>query len=256
VSPAPELEVVAWIASIDEASRSLARVVAQAGFDAPVPPCPDWRVRDLVQHLGGVHRWATVHVAEQREKAMPKPEATDLMASFPADGFLLEWFAVGHQALRGVLAGAPADLNCWSFLPAPSPLAFWARRQAHETEIHRADAELAAGVDVTPFSPEIAADGVAEMLFGFAPRRRRLELESEIRIELLPHDRPDGWLVQLGPDGVRAQRGRGDADCRVSGTTSELYLWLWNRLPESALEVDGPRSALAVWRRSVTVTWS
>ena len=34
-------------------------------------------------------------------------------------------------------------MRCFAFLPAPSPLAFWARRQAHETGIHRADVESA-----------------------------------------------------------------------------------------------------------------
>ena len=32
---------------------------AGAGPDDPVPSCPEWTVRDLVRHLGGVHRWAT-----------------------------------------------------------------------------------------------------------------------------------------------------------------------------------------------------
>lgn len=27
--------------------------------DAAVRTCPGWVVRDLVRHLGGVHRWAT-----------------------------------------------------------------------------------------------------------------------------------------------------------------------------------------------------
>jgi len=39
------------------------------------------------------------------------------------------------------LASAPPDLDCLTFLAAPSPLAMWARRQAHETAIHRVDAE-------------------------------------------------------------------------------------------------------------------
>lgn len=39
---------------------------------------------------------------------------------------------------------AAGYVDCWTFLDAPSPLAFWARRQAHETAIHRADAQLAA----------------------------------------------------------------------------------------------------------------
>ena len=42
------------------------------------------------------------------------------------------------------LDSASPDLEAWTFLPAPSPLAMLARRQAHETAIHRYDAESAA----------------------------------------------------------------------------------------------------------------
>ena len=52
----------------------------------------------------------------------------------------------GCADLVAALAAAPDDLECWTFLPAPSPRAMWARRQAHETAIHRVDAELAAGL--------------------------------------------------------------------------------------------------------------
>lgn len=245
-----------WIASIDQESRALVLAVAKVGLDASVPTCPAWQVRDLVQHLGGVHRWATAHVADGRTEALPKDETAALMASHPGDEDLSEWFIEGHQRLCQVLAAAPADLRCWSFLPAPSPLAFWARRQAHETEIHRADVEFAASSQAPTFSAEIAADGIEEMLYGFATLPRRLELESPFQIALLPIERPDGWVIELGPERVHAQRGPAMADCRVRGTASDLYLWLWNRLPSTALEVDGNEEALASWRRTMRVNWS
>ena len=44
----------------------------------------------------------------------------------------------------------------------------WARRQAHETAIHRYDAESASG-DVNGFDLDFAVDGIDEILVGFAP---------------------------------------------------------------------------------------
>ncbi|MER6443505.1 hypothetical protein ABT275_45720 [Streptomyces sp. NPDC001185] len=43
-------------------------------------------------------------------------------------------------------------MTCWTFNPArvPSPLAFWTRRQAHETAVHRYDAEAATGRPLCP----------------------------------------------------------------------------------------------------------
>jgi uncharacterized protein (TIGR03083 family) len=75
----------------------------------------------------------------------------------PEDDVLVEWFVAGHAALVQALRDADPDLACWTFLPAPSPLAFWARRQAHETGIHRVDAESPAD-SITPFPPAFAAD--------------------------------------------------------------------------------------------------
>jgi len=45
-------------------------------------------------------------------------------AEEPRDG-LEEWFAEGHFALVATLTEAAPDLECWTFLLAPSPLAFW-----------------------------------------------------------------------------------------------------------------------------------
>ncbi|MGA7362009.1 MAG: maleylpyruvate isomerase family mycothiol-dependent enzyme [Candidatus Dormiibacterota bacterium] len=255
-TPKPEPAITDWIASIDRESRSLAQAVAGAGLDAPVPTCPDWRVRDLMRHLGGVHRWAATHVSEARMSEMGQDETEAVMDSFPEDASLPEWFEEGHQTLGQVLVDAPSDLKCWSFLPAPSPLAFWARRQAHETEIHRADAEFAAGSDRLIFPAAVAADGIEEILFGFGSRARRLSLDREYRLAVIPQDRPEGWLVHLGPNGIRAQRRAGDADCHVRGTASDLYLLLWNRLPGSALTVEGDQTALASWQSTMQVTWS
>lgn len=255
-TPKPELAVTDWIASIDRESRALARAVAIASLDAPIPTCPEWRVRDLVHHLGGVHRWAATHVSEARMSEMGKEETEAVMDAFPDDASLPAWFEDGHQTLCRVLADAPSDLECWSFLPAVSPLAFWARRQAHETEIHRVDAEFAAGSDGLSFPVGGAADGIEEILFGFGSRARRLILDAEYRLALVPQDRPEGWLVHLGPNGIRARRRAGDADCRVRGPASDLYLLLWNRLPGSALEVEGNQAALESWQRTMQVTWS
>ena len=43
------------------------------------------------------------------------------------------------------------------------PASFWGRRMAHETAVHRADAELATGREPA-FAPDIAADAIDEWL--------------------------------------------------------------------------------------------
>src|SRR5215475_12383653 len=130
--------------AIERDGELMAVAADRAGPDAAVPSCPGWRVRDLLRHQGYVHRWATSYIAEQHAERVPRLSEPELLAAGPADGELLDWFRAGYQTLTQTLRTADPGLQCWSFLPAPSPLAFWARRQAHETAIHRADAEQAA----------------------------------------------------------------------------------------------------------------
>ena len=62
-------------------------------------------------------------------------------------------------------------------------------------------------------------------------------------------------MVRLGSDGALGARGAADAECVVGGPASDVYLFLWNRLDPSALEVEGDRSVLRTWRETVTITW-
>ncbi len=245
------MDVCDHIAVLREEGERLAAAAAATDLDTPIPTCPTWRMRDLVRHLGGIHRWAALTVRE----AHPKPvgEFAEVVGTLPGDAELVAWFREGLAGLTGALEAAPADLECWSFLPAPSALAFWARRQAHETAIHRVDAESPRAV-ITPFAPEIGADGVDELVMGFASRRgNRLRADPPRTLGFAPADADAAWLVRIGPDGATAARERGEADCTLRGSASDLYLLLWNRRELDGIEVDGDASLPDLWRRSVQV---
>lgn len=143
----------AHVAQLESDGPLLAAAAERAGWDAPVP-ATRWTVRDLVTHLGGVHRWATAIVHEgSATSAIPEGVA---VGTGPPDDELLEWFRSGHMTLVDTLRSANDALKCVTFLPAASPIEFWCRRQAHETAIHRADAQGAAGM-VTRFRHRIRA---------------------------------------------------------------------------------------------------
>jgi uncharacterized protein (TIGR03083 family) len=228
------------------------RMVAAAGVadaGAAVPTCPEWTVRDLIRHTGGVHRWATGFVAEGRTE--PSPAGLEEAAGTgPTDEDLAGWFGHGCADLVRALAAAPDDLQCWTFLAAPSPRAMWARRQAHETTVHRVDAELAAGLPPTACTPVFAADGIDELLVLFVPRRgAKLRTESPACLAVRCTDVDASWLLRMDPDGVTTTpmssiEGGADAACTVSGTAGDLYLALWNRTGARNLTVEGDRSVL------------
>jgi uncharacterized protein (TIGR03083 family) len=139
----PRFDVPGYVGALRSQGDLLADAAQRAGLAAAVPSCPGWAVRDLLKHTGYVHRWATGFVAEGLTHPVGASEE-EILGQGPADDELPGWFRDGHAALVRALGAAAPGLNCWAFLPAPSPLAFWARRQAHETAIHRVDAEQAA----------------------------------------------------------------------------------------------------------------
>jgi uncharacterized protein (TIGR03083 family) len=246
------MDTAEFIGTLDREGRLLATAAEEAGTDAKVPTCPEWLVRDLLRHTGMVHRWAAAFVAEGHTSYHPDGGLPDL------DGAeLVAWFREGHRYLVDTLSAASPDVRCWHFLPAPSPLAFWARRQAHETTVHRVDAESARGGPPGVITPGFAADGIDELLRGFHGRSRSRVRSAEPRVLRVRATDADGavWTVRLSQEPPAAERdGTGGADCELAGPVGQLYLALWNRAPFPS--VTGDAALAALWREKSAVTWS
>jgi uncharacterized protein (TIGR03083 family) len=242
------VEVTAHIEAIRHEGELMARATAQTDPDAYVPTCPEWAARDLVRHMGGVHRWATGYVADRRTNVWDV-DLDEVVGTWPEDAALAGWLREGCSTLADALAAAPDDLECWTFLPAPSPRAMWARRQAHETAVHRVDAQLAAGIPVTPCAPTFAADGIDELLVLFLPRHGPTLGAGPARtVAVRCTDVDNSWLVRMDADGVvttpTTNGDGGDAACTLGGTAGDLYLALWNRTGGDGLTVAGDRAML------------
>jgi uncharacterized protein (TIGR03083 family) len=249
------MKIAELVEAVDAEGDRLVAAAESAGLDAGVPSCPDWAVRDLLQHVGGVHRWATSYVTTGNRR--PTTEEQDWAGFFaaPADDALFTWFRDGHAALVTALRTADPAMACWTFLPAPSPLAFWARRQAHETAIHRVDAELAAG-KVPTVAPTLAADGIDELLSGFYARPRgRLVADPPVTLGVRAVDTTASWSIRVEPDRRVVTAGAADGDCVIAGAATDVYLFLWNRTGPDNLEVHGDESVLALWRTKARITW-
>ena len=250
-----QLTTAQHLAGLSEAMRAFVTYADRAGLEARVPTCPDWTVLDLVAHQGMVHRWATALLRGERPSD-EEVSAYDGSGREAADP--LAWLAEGAAALTEVVSGAPDDVVAPVFLnDAPAPRAFWARRQCHETTMHAVDA-LSASLARAPrpdevwLDPELAGDGIDELLGGFLTRpRSRLRCDDEAVLVVRPHDLPDWWAVSMGPRPAITTRRTADdvldeeADWELPGTAVELYLRLWNR-------TDPPEE----WRRLTSVTWS
>ncbi|MEU8433137.1 maleylpyruvate isomerase family mycothiol-dependent enzyme [Streptomyces sp. NPDC029216] len=247
------MKITEYVEMLAREGELLADEAERAGTDAVVPTCPEWRVADLLRHTGAVHRWAAGYVADGLLEPAPFPQAPEL-----AGAELLAWFREGHAELVRVLTEAPEELRCWTFLPtaAPSPLAFWARRQAHETTVHRFDAQSARGVAFDAVSPEFAEDGVDELLTGFHARpRSRVRTEQPKLVRVRAADTGAVWTVHLSKEPARTVRGDTDdpADCELTGEASWLYAALWNRLPLTGPGVTGDTTLARLWQETAGI---
>lgn len=254
------MEIAEHIQALREQGNLLADAAERAGLEAAVPPCPPWLVKDLLRHTGHIHRWAARHVAECPASILDGPPEEEMLSSGAADRDLIAWFRAGHAALVETLATADPDLECATLFGAPSALGFWARRQAHETAIHRADAESAVGKR-PDYPPGFAADGIDELIMGFGARRKyRPSSRGEGEMRIAAADTGDAWYLTATDGRIQADRGRrpDPGPNIVTGPAAGLYLFLWNRSEAgpAGVTISGDDSVLASWRSSVRVRWS
>ncbi|MFJ9713183.1 maleylpyruvate isomerase family mycothiol-dependent enzyme [Streptomyces sp. NPDC101234] len=239
------METAEFLRILDREGGALAAAALAAGLDADVPTCPGWQVRDLLRHTGTIHRWAAGVVADAHPERRPFPDPPAL------DGTeLISWYRDGHRGLVDTLATAPRNVECWTVHPAPasSPLAFWARRQAHETTVHRYDAEAARGGPASPIGRDFAVDGIDELLRGFHARPRsrlRTGVPRVLRVRALDADA--AWTVRLSPEPPVTEPGAVcEAITELAGPADRLYLGLWNRVPVP--RVTGDPELAELWR--------
>jgi uncharacterized protein (TIGR03083 family) len=216
-----------------------------ADLDARVPWIPEWRARDLVGHLGTVHRWAAAIVGAGTTEPPPRGQRREP----PTEG-LVDWYAEGLSTLVATLRGTPPDAPAWHMSPAAEQVAAsWARRQAHELAVHRMDLEAAAGVPHAPIPVDLAEDGVDELLGIIVPRWARTEPLSgaDCRVAVTATDTGRTWSVRVDHGRVTVAPERsGSEEAYLGGPATQLLLRLWGRPAD--VTVDGDRAAEALLR--------
>ena len=210
-----------WLALLRNLTGRFAGVLEHADLGAPVTHCPDWSVRDLAIHLGGVHQWAAHAVTA----GSPDREPVTLVS----DDELTGWYRRSAADLIDVLAATPVDGPAWTLDECDRTAGFWRRRQVHETAVHLWDIEEALG-EPRPIDPALAWDGVLEVVEVMYPRQVRLRrigpLATGLRLVAADVDSE----VTLGSDAPLVVRDRAEVLLRL----------LWHREDRSGLD---PRAA-------------
>lgn len=229
-----------------DADLGLFRAAIDGNLDVPIPFLGEWTVRDLTIHLGRVFGMASTAVQESSEEF----GGIDHLASPPDGDAVLGWFDDRSATVQQTLRTADPDGLAWTFAGVKTA-AFWIRRQAHETMVHRWDAEAAVG-DTSPIDHALAVDAIdeyAEVSLRFSSSRPDRTF-PEGSLHLHATDGPGEWMFDTAADGsvlVTQEHGKGDA--AVRGSAGDLAIWIRNRpVDASRLEIFGDADVAAAWQ--------
>lgn len=226
------MEYDAFVEHVQIDGERLATVAA-GDLATPVPSCPGWSVRDLVAHIAQVYEHK-IECSRLGHAPEPWPPA------WPEADQPVGWFRDAHGRLLEMFDQSDASAPSATWWPADQTVGFWARRMAHETAVHRVDAELARGA-VTPIDAVLATDGVAEIL--------RLMLEGDWSED--PDDAAHGqrvaietggrvWTIAIDRDAMTvSDGGTGTRDASLAGEPADVLLWLWGRAGDERVTLEG-----------------
>lgn len=220
---------------------------------AAVRACPGWSVGDLLAHHAGVFRFVVAQL-----RAEP---GSDLVPFDPPDADMppVEMFSIAADELSAALRDTDPTEHRPNWAGAPTA-AFWFRRMAQETVIHRVDVQLA-HTTPDPVDPALAVDGIDELADVFLPyagARGITGAGETVHLhatdDVVSSGEIDGgeWTFRFHGEGVDVERGHAKGDMAVRGPAGQLLLFAWNRRPVD-VECFGEPGALAFWAQTVRI---
>ena len=217
-------------------AEALARAADVTDLASPVPHT-DWTLADLLDHVGRLTWYWSGRI---RKAGGGDFYDTDR----PDDVTRQDWVRQGTDTMRAQLTEAEADaeIKTWAGLKPPSWL--W-RRMTHELAVHCWDAEAAAG-DPQPLAVPVADDGIDELLSEFTPAADLTSVAGTLHLHATDGD--GEWFLDPTADALSWERSHTKADVAVRGTTSDLLLVLWGRLPVDSVELLGDQSVFERWQ--------
>ncbi len=136
--------------------------------------------------------------------------------------------------------------------------------QTYEATMHRLDAELTAGLPISPIAPDVAAgavDHAVDVMWGWLPEWASYGVREVV--EFVAPDVHRRWLVEVGQwtgtdpesgtafDMPRAMRATaGEPTAAVRAPVVELALWAWTR--GGSVQTSGQSASLAALDAVVT----
>jgi hypothetical protein len=217
------------VSIIGAESRRFVELLSSVDPEARCPTCPDWNAFDLFWHLTEVHYfWAGILSRRVLSEA-DLPAVEESKPNRPAA--VADLSALREQATAALLRELAG----------------------------RGDAELTAGVPVTPIAADVAAgavDHAVDVMWGWMPGGAAFR--ADCNVELVASDTDARWLVEVGswtvatgdaaPSAVRASSGEPTAV--VTAPVEDLALWAWTR--GGTVDISGEAASRAVLDALIT----
>jgi len=230
------MEPSEYLSAIRDQGSALLAAVANAP-DARIQHCPDWDNTGLADHMRNVWGFMAAQVAAASPDKPARPDPDD--TSTPGETL---------DSLMAILDNADPSDPAWNWCPDEGRTVAWIlRRMAHETAIHRWDAQNAAG-DADPIDADLAVDGIAEALevaWGFRLRGPAPDYPAA-SLHLHRTDGEGEWMIDAVDGVLRITAEHGKGDVAVRGTASDLNLFVWNRA-QPDLECFGDTAVIEAW---------
>jgi uncharacterized protein (TIGR03083 family) len=253
------METARYLDCLAQDYALLLSATVSASLETPVPSCPGWTVADLAAHVGEVYlHKATV----MRDDKWPDPWPPAEHSGLPPLTLLDDGY---HELTAEFAARSPDDPSPTWYEPEQT-VGFWIRRMAQETVVHRMDAQLAAGLPVTPAPDDLATDGVDEALKRFLAygsvqwpdeyatvrggHLATAEGTDTIIVIAGAGTGQTSWTVRPTPATVTVTDGRADGvRAEIAAGPDAMLRWLWGRAGDDAVMVTGDPDWAAYLRR-------
>lgn len=259
----PGLSYERHCAEIVAQTNRLNATIAGAELSALVPSCPEWNLGQLLGHIGAMHRWAA-EIVRTRAPWPPADEqvhAISVEAGADVGGFK-RWLTQGAAHVAETLRAAGAGAWMWTPIPTQTA-AFWARRIAYDTLVHRADAAQAVGVEFIA-DVDVVRDALDEwMEAGALPQvieakphmRGLLGLGHTVRLHAtdIADEARASWVVDLTGEQIRWRRTSEHASVTLGGPLVSLLLAVYGRCaPGEGIELVGDAELWHSWLDGVS----
>jgi len=247
-----------YLECLDEEYSLLRDAAAAADLTVPVPSCPGWTMDDLIHHVAEVylHKVTLMRTGEWPARWPPRSLA---------DEPRLALLARAYGELTAEFAARGPDAATPTWYEQDQSVAFWFRRLAQETVIHRIDAEQAAGLLPTRVPDDLAMDGIDEVLNRFLSYFSPEGIAGMKGEHLADEDCTETIIVAAGnaswtvwPSRTReiavADGVHGEPRATIAAAPDPLLRWLWGRAGDEVVRVDGDPAWAGYLRRMLAGT--